>query len=77
MDGKYNGPDRRSNGQDHDILIEIKGDLKNLIANMNKHVEEDKKAFDKQDKRNDFTDKILYGGIGIILFVEFVFKVIK
>ena len=33
--------------------------------------------FSKLDKVSDFQKTILYGGLGIILFVEFVLKLIK
>ena len=37
---------------DHDILIEIKNDVKHLVANFATHVKDDQKQWDKLDKIN-------------------------
>ena len=76
MDG-YRGEERRMANDDHDILIEIRGDVKNLVSNFNAHLVDDKHSFTKVAKDQDFTNKIFYGGMGVILFVEFYLKVIQ
>lgn len=58
--------------EDHDILIEIKGDVKHLVNTLKDHIISDDKV-QKEIKSNlDFHQKIVYGGIGILGFVEFI-----
>lgn len=49
----WDGKERRmSQTEDHDILIEIKNDVKHLVANFNSHVKEDKIYWDKIENIN-------------------------
>ena len=58
---------------DHDILIEIQRDLKNFMANFDKHVKDD----EKMSGKIDFHSKIIYGCLGAFALIEFLLKVIK
>ena len=71
----YNGPERRSSMQsdDHDILIEIRQDLKNFMVNFDKHVTEDSKLAGKVDTHA----KIIYGCLGAFALIEFLLKIFK
>lgn len=63
--------------QDHDLLQQIANDVKHIVDWSEKHELTDEKRFAKVDSSLEFGKKILYGGIGIIVFLEFMFKAIK
>ena len=73
----WDGKERRMSSEDHDILIEIRRDVKNLIQNFESHTKDDKEQFKIIARENEWTKKILYGGIGVVVFVEFVMKFIQ
>ena len=71
---------RKVSDESRDLLVlvtRIDANLSNHIETVAKHVVDDETRFSKLDKDSDFQKKILYGGLGIILFVEFVLKLIK
>ena len=74
---EHNGEDRRMGGADHDLLIKINSNVENLLNNFSDHLKDDKESFAKVAKNQEFSNKIIYGGIGVIVFVEFITKVIK
>ena len=57
---------------DHDILIEINSNLKNLIKNVDTHIVQDDERFDDLAKRVEFNSKIIYGSMGVFVFVELI-----
>ena len=63
--------------EDHDILIEIRTDLKNFIANFETHLVDDKDQFKKLGDKTDFLSKIVYGCIGVFFFIEIMSKFLK
>ena len=65
------------NEGDHDLLQQISNDVKHIAKWVEKHDLDDTNRFDKVEKEMEFGKRILYGGIGIIVFVEFMFKFIK
>ena len=82
---EWDGRERRSGGgEDHDLLIEIANDLKHMINWSRDHDTLDtsrflaqKQELNDQKKEINFHNKIVYGGLGIFLFVEFVIKFVK
>ena len=72
----WDGSDRRQN-ENNNLLVEIHSDLRHLVKSYDKHIEEDKQNFSSIGNKVEFQQKITYGGLGIILFVEFITKFIK
>lgn len=64
-------------GSDHDLLIAIHGDVKHLVESVAQHIQDDKEAFDKQDKFNEFSKKMFYGGIGVWFVITILLKMLK
>lgn len=73
----WDGENRRKEKDNNDLLIEIHSDLRNFLKNFENHLREDRENFAEINKKLDFQQKIVYGGMGILLFVEFIVKVIK
>lgn len=68
-DGKT---ERRQMGQeDHDLLTRIDANLSNHIDNMNNHVTDDSEHFNKLDKDVAWIIKVMYGGVGVYVFIQF------
>ena len=65
------------NNEDHDLLIEIKGDVKHIVEWSKSHDASDIKRFDSMDKRMKWAEKMLYGAVGVFVMVEFLTKIIK
>lgn len=59
------------------ILAEIHTDVKHLLEWSKQHTQDDKEKFDKLDKDNQWRDKVIYGGLGIVGFVVFISHFIK
>lgn len=74
----WDGHERRKNGaRDHDLLIRIDSNLDGLVENFKEHIGEDKEFFHEHDKRLKSVERIIWCAIGMILFLEFIFKIIK
>lgn len=73
----YEGVERRNVNRDHDILIEIKTDVKHIVEWSKTHDKNDNDRFLKLDKDNAWRDKIIYGGLGIVGFITLVSHFIK
>lgn len=77
----WDGIGRRDedNGREslRDIVISQRQDTRNFIDNFNEHKEEDTKSFDAINKKLEFHQKIVYGGMGIVIFLELIIKVTK
>ena len=50
-----------TNENDHDILIEIRNDMKHVISKVKEH-----------DDKFRFHDKIIYGFGGVVIFIQIV-----
>ena len=59
------------------LITEMHTDIKHLVKTVESHMIQDDVRFKKIDEDNDFLKKVVYGGIGIIIFVEFLTKFIK
>lgn len=59
------------------IIGEMHSDLKHMVRWTSDHDIKDDARFNKMDNKLELVDKLLYGGIGIIVFVQFVLTVIK
>jgi len=75
---------RQMNQVDHDLLITIANDCKHMKAWTESHTKEDNDRhesnlikFEKINDNDKWQNKILYGMIGVFIFVEFFVKVIK
>ena len=62
---------------DHDLLIEIKTIVSNNGLRLSDFMLETRRILAKHDKDIDFINKLIYGFIGVFVFIEFIFKVIK
>ena len=77
-DNLWDGKDRREDdGRDHDMLLEIRNDVKHMVKWAEKHEFENNDRFKKIDKDAEFFRKIIYGCVGVIFFVELVLNVFK
>ena len=52
--------------EDHDLLLEIRADLKHLVGNFKNHVDQDSQAFQSQNKRIADLEKAYWKGLGIL-----------
>ena len=85
MTDAWDGRERRKmNTEERDMLIEVKNDMKHLVAWTHEHSELDDQRhrdslmkFDKIDKDITWSNKILYGALGIIAFITFITNFIK
>lgn len=73
----WDGENRRELPDGHDLLIRIDANLTNHIAVVAKHVIDDEVRFSKIDKDLVFHNKLLYGALGIIAFMELFVKFLK
>jgi hypothetical protein len=62
---------------DHDILIEIRNDLKHLVSNFNDHVVDDAKNFKKLNDDGEWTKKLLWTSMGAGGIIVLVLQLIK
>ena len=69
------GSERRKDN--NEILVEIHSDLKHLVKSYDGHIQDDKNNFGEINKKLEFQQKIVYAGMGILLFVEFIIKAVK
>lgn len=71
----WDGKERRKvTDNDHDILIRIDANLTNHINLVSRHVQEDEDRFSKVEKDLQFHNKIVYGALGVIVFLQIVSK---
>lgn len=75
---------RSSNNRDHDLLIEISADVKNLIEwmkehkkQLDKHKEEDKIEFEGHSKQLRDLSRGYWIAIGAIFIIEFLLRYFK
>ncbi len=84
MGKPWNGKTERRNkgtnmGKDHDLLIEISANLKNLMGNHSQHLVDDAKEFTSLDIRMSSLEKAKWVQSGVLIAVmvilKFMFKV--
>ena len=68
---------REKDIEDHDLLTQIDTKLSILLNSFDKHIIDDKEQFAEIKKRLSFGEKIIYGAVGIIAFIELAAKIIK
>lgn len=74
----WDGKERRmSNTQDHDLIQKIANDTGWIRDWSEKHDIKDDLRFDKVAKDLEFSKKVIYGGLGIVAFIEIFLKVLK
>lgn len=56
---------------------EMYADIKHMVKWTETHDQKDDERFEKIDKKLAIVDKLIYGGVGVIVFVEFVMKLTK
>ena len=68
------GERRRSNDRDHDLLIEIKNQLGNLVKTTIEKNYEYEKKYDDHEERIRFIEKSMWIGFGAIAILQVVLK---
>ena len=59
------------------LLTEVHSDIKHLVKWTEAHAMDDKENFRELRKSQEFIKKVVYGGIGVIAFIEFISRFIK
>lgn len=54
---------------------EIANDVKHLVNSFDAHIKSDEKQFDKQTKDINWIKRFIYGGIGVVVFLQLVDKI--
>jgi len=74
----WDGNERRSHldSRDHDTLIEIRNDVKHLVATVSQHTQDDLASFRKHEKDLDWVKKVMYTGFGGGSVVIFILKLL-
>lgn len=77
----WDGKDRRKHmsfePDIRDKIIETHTDVKHLIKWSESHTKEDETRFEKINKDVDNGKKVVYGGIGGLMLLEFIMKFFK
>lgn len=81
----WDGQERRGgNSADHDLLTKIDVNLTNFmekyadhIRRFDSHILEDNKKFLEIEKQLNAVQKVLWSAAGVIIFVEFIVRLIK
>ena len=68
---------RKMSSEDHDLLIKIDANLNNHFEILNNHLIDDKSSFKKITDDMDWVKKVLYGCVGVVVFIELFSKVVK
>lgn len=78
---EWDGKERRAMNQDQvnrdRLLSEVHSDIKHLLKWADEHTKEDQERFKEVESRIKVGEKIVYGALGIFLFVEFVVNFTK
>lgn len=59
------------------LLSEVHADIKHLLKWADEHTKDDENRFKEVDGRMKVAEKIIYGSLGIFLFIEFVVNFVK
>jgi hypothetical protein len=77
----WDGKERRLMNQDQinrdRLLSEVHSDIKHLLKWADEHTKDDEKRFKEVDTRMKMAEKVIYGALGIFLFVQFVVNFVK
>ena len=68
---------RKMSTEDHDLLIKIDANLTNHFETLNSHLVDDKTSFKKITDDMDWVKRVLYGCVGVVVFIELFSKVVK
>ena len=68
---------RKMNQEDHDLLIEINEGVKHLVEKLNHHIIEDEKTFATLEYKVNKHDKVLWVGMGIVITLQVILKLLK
>ena len=69
----WDGKDRRKmNSELRDIVIEVRNDVKHIITELGTHIKQDDKIQTEIKKDLLFHQKIVYGCIGIVTFLQLI-----
>lgn len=78
---EWEGQERRGMNQDQRerdrLLTETHSNVSHLLKSFDGHVNEDRESFDGIRKDMEFQKKVIYGCVGVFVFLEFVVKFIK
>lgn len=76
-DFDWDGKERRVNLDDHDLLIRIANDCEHMKEWTETHTKSDDTRFKTLNDNDKWQNKILYGFLGVFIFVEFIARLIK
>jgi len=65
------------NQEDHDLLTQIANDVKHLVKNFDKHIQEDKESFKSQGNDIKWNSKIIWMGLGALALIQFLVNIPK
>ena len=71
---EWDGKDRRQDSKDHDLLTRIDANLRNFIDRFGEHILDDNKRFKEHSEKIEFQQKVFYGCLGVVVFIEFISK---
>jgi hypothetical protein len=75
---EWDGKERRKMDSDlRDVIIETRNDVRHIADWAKKHDGDDVKRFDLVNKEIEGGKKVLWGGIGILAFIEFFSRFLK
>ena len=57
--------------EEHDILIRVDTNIKNLMSRIDKHVEDDAKFHEKIEVRVKMVERIVFLGLGGLAVIQF------
>lgn len=69
--------ERRKNSDDHDTLIALVEVIKNHVDNYEEHKTDNEKQFEQLIKQVAFQNKCLYTGMGFLMALEALPKIIE
>ena len=77
----WDGQERRKgtsvSTEDHDLLTRMDVNVNNLLEKFDTHIKTSNDIHKNLDNRVSFHDKIIWGGLGILAFLQIIFKAIK
>ena len=74
----WDGTERRNvNQEDHDLLLKISSDTDHLVKSFDNHIVEDKETFKTIESKVNRHDKVLWVGMGIVITLQVILKILK
>lgn len=75
---EWTGNERRKmSSEDHDVMIEIRNDVKHLVSGFNSHLADDKESFRQLTEGQEFLKKVVWSCMGAGTLVALVLKFVK